>query len=185
MQVLKAVHEILEAQELFIQTFKSRTSTSISVSVGFQGGSVDTEVLWIPSLGIWGFFGDPPLEESPSKRFWNAFGKGKPHGMENIVAEINPPKYGINRRVAGAFLKMDSGGYGVAHRGIFTANGRVPYEFVRSNFNFPISRVIDGNHISDFYVIGGFSDADFLESLRNFIDGVYEFKTIARNRTYR
>ena len=94
---------------------------------------------------MWAGFREPPLEKSPGERYWNAFGVGKPSGMVTIAFEINSPKVGPMRQVAGAYALSPEGNVHVVHRGIFTAGCKVPKSFTRSHFHWDWVQAQDPN----------------------------------------
>src|SRR4030067_3014964 len=82
-------------------------------TVGWPGGNTQEKVYWNDELGIWSFF--TPLDN----RYWCLFGT-KDAAKENylpIIAEVNPPLRGINRRCAGLFARDGKGKVFLAHSG--------------------------------------------------------------------
>ena len=77
----------------------------INCWVGYPSGSFNDTVKYSPQLNIWLSHGED------DNKFWNGFGIGKPiEGKNNsLIGEINFPKVGIYRRVAGAFGVEDKG----------------------------------------------------------------------------
>ena len=87
--------------------------------VGWQGGSGTFDVFWHPDLEVWGLFErEPPRKKQPG-RFWNCFGIADPgtSSMLNITLEINPPHVGENARMAGVFLRDETGRAFIGHTG--------------------------------------------------------------------
>lgn len=85
--------------------------------VGFPGGSEPHPLYWYKDPGLWMILED----NEDSNRSWNCFGTTPPG--ENlskpidIVCEINFPHEGINRRIAGVFVKDARGRIHIAHSG--------------------------------------------------------------------
>ena len=182
MNILDDRREIAAAQAKFVSTVQAHSAGTRQVSIGFQSGNTDAEVMWLSRFGIWAFFGDPPFEKSLGERYWNVFGLGEPHGMVPITCEINPPKQGINRQAAGAFAKDAGGTIYVIHRGILNARGRIPKAYLHHNFHWTWVDVDDGNRITKVMSIGALGSTDFLRQLSDFIGEVARTKVGARDK---
>jgi hypothetical protein len=187
MHILERNSDIENAQSRFAAQIRALAGDSIKVSIGFQSGSANRVVDWLPNLGIWAFFGkEPPFEKSPGLRYWNVFGVGKPkpNQLTSIVCEINFPKHGINERVAGAFVIDSSGSISIAHRGNFNARGRIPFEFARRNFDWEWTLVNDGDRHTEVMIIGSIGTTILPQRLRDFVLRVRDFKETARSRPW-
>jgi len=182
MKILDSPHAIGLAQRDFEALVKSLARESIPVTIGFPSGDARRVVLWLPELGIWAHFGEPPKEKSPGSRYWTVFGVGKPHGLVPIACEINSPKAGIRRQTAGAFAATSEGKVYVVHRGIFTAKGRVDYEYTRSHFHWKWQPVTDGGRTTSVMVVAEVASSALGSSLRDFIVEVLLLKEGARDR---
>lgn len=182
MQVLQFQDEIAAAQQQFVSIVRAESSETVPARIGFQSGNTAADVLWLRRFGIWAFFGEPPLEKSPSERYWSVFGVGEPQGMLSIACEINSPKNGINRRIAGAYARDAEGHIYVLHRGILNAHGRVPKNLVREHFGANWGWVTDGELNSEMIIIGALGSAEFLNSLQDFVLEVARFKEVARSQ---
>jgi hypothetical protein len=183
-KVLESRDAIFHAQKAFERSIRSHSSETISVTIGFQSGNTPANVHWLPSLNIWAFFGEPPLEKSPGERYWNVFGVGKPSGLIPIACEINSPKVGLNRQAAGAFAISENGKILLVHRGIFTAGGRVPYDYTHSHFRWKWVSVLDGSRTANIMPIGDLDSPNLAASVRDFIVEVIRFKKIARDHPW-
>jgi hypothetical protein len=180
MRLITDRDEISKAQELFARSISSRSSSSISVSIGYQSGQYDTKVYWIPDLGYWAYFGFPPSEKSAGTHYWNVFGHGKPSGMVSVVCEINPPVQGVNRQAAGAFV-MDASGYiHLIHRGIFNSRGRIKKDFIFRTFDGRIVNINDAGRCSKVIYIGRLKDENLPELIRAFILEANRIKDLVR-----
>lgn len=179
--ILEVKAEIGMAQEMLRNSLTFYSRESIPATIGFQSGSCDAAVTWLPSLGIWAHFGYPPKEKSPGRRFWNVFGIGKPSGMVSIVCEINPPVQGINRHAQGAFARSSDGQLSVVHRGRFNVHGGITKQFFRNHYGQPYVVVNDGSRISDVIHVGMLSSREFGESVRNFVVEVDRIKALRRS----
>lgn len=180
MKILESWREIAKAQESFASDVRSHSSKAVDVTIGFQSGNTDREVLWLPDMGFWAHLGDPPRGKSQGNRYWNVFGLGEPYGMVPITCEINPPREGINRQVAGAFATDAEGKIHVLHRGILNAGGRVPKAEVRRSFRWHWALVDDGDRTSKVMPIAEIGSGDFIFVLRDFIREVARFKDSTR-----
>ena len=85
------------------------------VSVGWRGGSGEFDVLWQPKEEFWALI----KPDMTTTLYWCAFGTGSPDEYDHfgIVVEINPPQEGINRRIAGAFMRDVEGNVYLTHSG--------------------------------------------------------------------
>jgi hypothetical protein len=83
--------------------------------VGWQGGGGHYTLYWRPDLQIWSLL-DP---KETKNRYWCCFGVGYPSDgqSQSITCEINPPIKGVDRRIAGIFLKDDNDSIYLAHSG--------------------------------------------------------------------
>lgn len=84
-------------------------------TVGHQGHSQAYDVYWRDDLGYWALF----EATRTNNRYWCAFGVSDPSasGILSITCEINIPFSGVNRRVAGSFVRDDHGRVFIAHSG--------------------------------------------------------------------
>ena len=85
-------------------------------NVGFRGGSVEAKCYYNSNLNLWYAFEHLRTEG----RSWNVFGTNysdDQHAMLSPRCEINMPYSGINRSVAGVFLKDELGAIYVGHSG--------------------------------------------------------------------
>ena len=130
MRILADRTEIKRSQQALKKAVSSAATNQVSTRIGQQGWHRDARVYWIASVGLWAYFDF----QSPGKRYWNAFGLGKPNNAVSITCEINPPVCGINRRFAGAFGRYGGDLY-ILHRGNFTGGGKIPKGFMRDHFN--------------------------------------------------
>src|SRR2546430_575249 len=96
--------QVLAAQTALEGRLRS-TATIRTGRVGYQGGNVEMEVAWQPSVGIWS--GSRKL----ANRYWNAFGIGEPnaHSSNSIICEVNFPLSGMSARIQGVLAKDQNG----------------------------------------------------------------------------
>ena len=169
MRILTDERQIASTQKTFEEVVAGVSDECIQVDIGHPNGHLKDQVYWVSSAGLWAYFGFPPNEKLPDKRYWNVFGLGKPAESISIMCEINPPVRGIDRRPAGAFAE-DGGELYVLHRGNFNAfRGRIPNAFTRSYFNGTWISVADGDRDSELLKVGELSGRDFVGALRNFV----------------
>ena len=182
LQVLNAASALQDAEDALQKSAQAIAHERVSATLGYQSGSFHTEVLWLPSLGIWAYFGLPPRGKSEGKRFWNAFGIGRPRGMVSIVCEVNPSREGINRQTKGAFVRMDNGRVLACHRGMFNIAGGIKATFVRRNFRGTWLTANEGADTSSLLRVAELGSPDFGNSLREFVFEVARVKALARGR---
>lgn len=94
-----------------------------------------------------------------------------------IIAEINPPKVGLNRRVSGAFLKDALGRTYLAHRGR-VGGGRkgIGKKAFMAWYRSDKEVVNDGGRYTEMIIIGALDDETLIEELAAFTYSVAAFK---------
>ncbi len=84
-------------------------------TIGFPGGHVEALLHWRATEEMWLHFNASNIEN----RYWCCYGVRDPsreHDLD-IAVEINPPKEGFDRRIAGAFVVEPGGRVFLAHSG--------------------------------------------------------------------
>jgi hypothetical protein len=180
MRVLASPIELKGAQTTFASGVNKLPHETISTSIGYQGGTYPTEVIWLSSLGVWAFFGLPPEGKSEGPRFWNAFGIGKPGNLAGIVCEINPSRGGVNRRTKGAFVSDENGLLLVCHRGMFNISGGMRQEFFRKHYRGTWIQAEEGGQPSTFVKVAQLDTPNLGDALRDFVVQVDQIKKLAR-----
>ncbi|MEX2029663.1 MAG: hypothetical protein WD906_01650 [Anaerolineales bacterium] len=181
-EIIQSASVLRDAEAAFEQAAQRIRHERVPATLGYQSGSFDTEVRWLPSLGIWAYFGLPPRGKSEGKRFWNAFGIGRPEGLVSIVCEVNPSRDGINRRTKGAFVKMDDSRLLACHRGVFNIAGGMKAGFVRRHFRGTWLTATEGSTSTSLISVAEIGSPDFGDSLRNFVFEVARIKNLARGK---
>src|SRR5687768_5184918 len=97
----------------FKSALKKFKSGTVTTQIGYKGNSWLHEVEYSNELGIWWTF----RIANNKKRYWNAFGIGKPDRQTNIITEINYPIEGIDFRVAACWGEDAIGGIYLLHSG--------------------------------------------------------------------
>ena len=111
-------------------------------------------------------------------RYWNALGIGNPFNESApIIAEFNPPKEGINRRISGVFLENESGNIFLAHRGK-VGGGRkgIGKTAFMAWYNGPVEIIQDGVKTKTVLMIGRLDNPKLLNNLAKFTMAVSDFK---------
>lgn len=109
--------ELSHCRKKILQAIRKRLTQKIKIRVGYPGNSfTDEEAHYDPDLKFWMSIDAPKAKKH---RYWQGFGIGhyKSSGSNSIIGEINFPHAGINRRIAGVFIKDKKGKIWVAHRG--------------------------------------------------------------------
>lgn len=182
MEVLTSGEQIQRAQIAFSKSITDLSQETREVFLGFQGGYLAKKVEWVPALNLWAHFGLVDESKSSGSRYWNVFGIGYPRGNMSIDCEVNPPIEGRNRRTGGVFLVDASGNFHVGHRGNFNARGRIPMDFVLSNFRGKKLSVRDGERKAEVFWVGELDKPDFPGLLRSFVTEAVRIKNLARQR---
>lgn len=110
---LEQEDEVAAAQDIFVMELRRRAARSGPVALGWRGGGDTCPALWFEPQDIWAAFNEH------EGRYWNGFGVGNPFedpAARTLVVEVNPPRWGVDRRCAGAFL-TGVGGLHLAHSG--------------------------------------------------------------------
>src|SRR5262245_45480366 len=105
LRVIEDAATIKACQAQFAAKVKAVTTEKRQHTVAFPGGAAEATVYYSQQLDFW-------MTLKPiSNRYWNCGGIGYPFNTINVAphVEINPPLAGINRRIAGAYLKDEDG----------------------------------------------------------------------------
>jgi len=171
-ETIQAADQIALAQAAFEARVREAASRSSSMQLGYQGGGRKTMVYSIGALRFWVAFADS------GNRYWNALGIGNPFKEDKtIIAEINPPKAGINRRVSGAFIEDSVGRVYLAHRGR-VGGGRKGIGKKAFMAWYPEAKnvVNDDGRNNEMIIIGRLDDNKLIENLAAFTYSVARFK---------
>lgn len=168
--------EVEEALKLFAGNM-SKGSVSLDTTIGWRGGNIKTNVLWNEKLRLWSCF----EQEIADNRYWCAFGVEDPSKKTHLIitCEINFPKKGFNSKVAGLFVRDDSGNIYVTHSGNLRGGRKgiskskfIP--FVERDLFVDVT-LEDGTEYERI-LIGRLEDPDLPTQVNNFVKRVYEFK---------
>jgi energy-coupling factor transporter ATP-binding protein EcfA2 len=155
-EVLSDSNDIREAQILFENRFKE-----VAVET-FEAPSQNKKqpLLWSSKIGIWGFFGEW------KNRFINRFGIGKPEvNSDNpTTCEINIPYEGVEKSISGSFAKDSEDNLYLLHNG--SIYGHI---VTKEDYSGSWVEIEDDDQTNDLILIGGLSDQDFPEKLRDFL----------------
>ena len=185
MEIVKDQLQLQHAQEQFKMSFLSLPYELVHTTIGYQGGNYEAAIIWVPSLGIWGFFGLPPNEKSPGERFWNPFGLGMPPSEVSIVCEVNPPRRGVNARTGGVFLRDNGGAIVVAHRGRFTVTGGMKTQYFLERFKGQQIGPPSGQKKPLLVRVAQLQTASFGQEIAQFIKEVHRIKELKRQENAR
>ena len=179
MKALETKSDIAEAMRVFKFAFNAHVAEAVSVAIGYRGGSTRKDVLWMPSLNLWAYFGYPPSEKSSPNRYWNVFGIGRPSGTVSIACEINPPIKARRYPPAGVLAITDRGTIVVLHRGIFTVTGGITLAFVKKHFKGKWTQFTDRGQVRSAIVVAEVNSPEFGSDVRDFVYEVVRVKDIA------
>ena len=179
--VLEDECDIREAERHLVDAFAFYTRQDIPATIGYPGGSERAVVSWFMGLNIWTYLGKEKAGrgDSHSRRYWNAFGTGRPNKDSRIspVCEINSPASGIYRRVGGAFARDTAGALFLLHRGLLKGGGMTK-DFLGANYRGTWTDVMDGGKRSRVVLVGAIGSPDFAERARDF---VFEIARLVRS----
>jgi hypothetical protein len=176
--LLTGRRESLEAWEEFRGAFCAGAAVVRGCSVGWQGGGTRADVHWHRGIRIWGVFRDAPPGERA--RFWNCFGVSEPRpgAALDITVEVNPPHFGENRRVAGAFLRDEANRFYIGHSGRIGGGrpGIGQQAFRERSGHLPWGTINTATGPRELMVFGPFVEEKFPERLASFVRAVDCFK---------
>lgn len=145
-----------------------------TLEFGYQGGGRAAHAVWYREGNWW--YGYRAFKGS----YWNAFGLGNAllsKGQRNIVVEINPPPFGLNRKIQGAFAIDDEAREWLIHRGRL-GGGRegIGKDFLEWYPRDAKRQMKDGNRTSEVILVGHINDESFLNAVRGFVGLAHAFK---------
>lgn len=172
--------EIIKLHNLFHKRLDKFLTVNVSCLVGYPSGSFEDTVRYSPELNIWLSHGEH------DNKFWNGFGVGEPiKGRNNSLnGEINFPKEGNYRRVAGAFGIEDNGNILVLHRGkIGGGKPGIGKNYFTDNFRGDFVTAIDGARETKFCLVGELNSQYFPRQVSNFINEIFRVKNLEDGET--
>lgn len=156
----------------------------IRKGMGWRGGWSEFDVYWHPAEHVWCVL-EPEFAET---RYWCCFGPDDPTGPSDlsIGCEINFAYEGINRRVAGAFLRDAEGRVYIAHSGKVGGGhegvGKVAFlKYIDSPVRVAVAWP-DGQ-TTEMLIIGMLDADGFVGNVATFVSEVASFKRDVRNGT--
>jgi hypothetical protein len=116
LKIIENPAEIKEAQNKLLEILYQKANEVIPIDKGLTRDKSEVSAHWSNDLGIWVV--NRELEDH-NNRYMNAFGINKPNvnNILQVVCEINIPKEGINKNIAGAFAKDLKNNLYLIHRG--------------------------------------------------------------------
>jgi hypothetical protein len=167
--------QIVELHRKFHKRLDKFLTVGVDCWVGYPSGSFEDTVMYSSELNIWLSHGEH------DNKFWNGFGVGEPiEGRNNSLnGEINFPKEGNYRRVAGAFGVEDNGNILVLHRGkIGGGKPGIGKNYFTDNFRGDFVTAIDGDRETEFCLVGELYSNYFPKQVANFIKEIYRVKQL-------
>ena len=177
--VLYNEEEILEARNVFFDSLSSHSTKTGYASLGYQAGQIpNLRLAYNEVTNIWW---DTNMEDRhgcdpDSTRYWNCFGIGEPQWKRsnNIIVELNFPKSGIDRRIAGAMVKDRQNNIYLAHNGrINTSKGGAKLNWSKHH---SILVDDDRNHPREMILVSPITGSDVLDNVAAFVHSVANSK---------
>jgi hypothetical protein len=178
---IQDTNQVATAQAAFENRVKHAASSSGLVSLGYQGGGSEEMTYQVARLNFWVAIADS------DNRYWNALGIGNPfEDGSTIIAEINPPKSGIDRNIGGVFIEDKQGAVYLAHRGKI-GGGRegIGKKAFLDWYKEPLDLTYDDDRHTMLIVIGALDDEKLIENLAAFTYNVSAFKDEVVSGSYR
>lgn len=172
--------KIIKLHKQFHKQLDKFLTVGVTCWVGYPSGSFEDTVMYSPVLNIWLSHGED------DNKFWNGFGVGEPiEGKNNSLnGEINFPKEGNYRRVAGVFADDDNGNILVLHRGkIGGGKPGIGKKYFTNNFRGDFVTAIDGDRETEFCLVGELNSKHFPRQVSNFINEIYRVKNLEEGET--
>lgn len=172
--------QIVELHKKFHKRLDRFLTEEVDCWVGYPSGSFEDTVSYSPELDIWLSHGEH------DNKFWNGFGIGEPiEGRNNSLSgEINFPKEGNYRKVAGAFGVDHNGNILVLHRGkIGGGKPGIGKNYFTGNFRGDFVTAIDGDRETEFCIVGELNSKYFPNQVANFIKEIYRVKQLEDGET--
>lgn len=180
LKIIEDGSEIRRAQDRFKKALAPYWDEAFKGVVGHMGSSWKTTIHWSKELGIWAGF------STEHNRYWNGFGAGKPSGSSSnsIVAEINPPLRGIDRTIAGVFVKGNKGKIIICHRGdIRGGRPGVGKTLFINNYRNQFVIVEDGDRQTEVALIGELRSPRLGYQVKEFVSEVSRIKLLVKKPT--
>jgi hypothetical protein len=180
---LRPLIDVAESRNAFSRLLKNLSANckQVEISLGWQGGRARLKVHWNPELRFWSCLSPDRFKTN----YWCCFGTRNPtkHKSGGIICEVNSPKQGFDRRLAGIFLRDDSGETYLAHSGK-VGGGRKGIG--KSNFlkyyQGPLESVLCPNgKVREYIVIGPVNGNRLPLQVAHFVDEVKRFKSGTKN----
>jgi len=176
-EILQNKREIKFAMGAFQRALVRASSKSVVGGIGYPGGSFEDSIYSFNKRTLWFCPADLGLN-----RYWNGFGSETPAEGRDVPidVEINFPKTGINRTVAGAFARDSiSSQVFVVHRGKI-GGGRQGVSKTTFWEHFRGAKVIvnDGDRESEVALIGALDSSRLLAQVDLFVGEVRRIKKL-------
>ena len=161
-------------QKRFIEELDSVQTSTIHCFISWRPENEEANVRWSSKLNLWWYW--KPLEN----RWWNVFGIGQPISYESvgIACEINIPKQGINRNIAGAFTEDEDGRVFITHRGNRWGGGRkgITKELFWHNYSGRSELINDGGRYTRVAIIAEIGNPELPSNIATFVKWVARTK---------
>jgi len=172
--------EVRESQNILEASLAKILEMESDYTIGFPSGSWECPVKYNDSIWHTGY----EIKDS-SPRHWNGFGLSEglnENKSNNITVEINIPTNGINRRVAGLFVRNeDTNALLLMHKGKIGGGRKgIGKKSFLGWYNPPMHIIYDDNNETEnAFLIGEIESNKFASNLTAFIKSVSEFKFLA------
>ena len=168
-EVVEEEGDVTAAEMQLRKRFQDAATWTGEKRLGYQGGNSEDTVWWVARDGVW------MAGMEVESRWWNAFGTSYPERSDNlpITLEINIPRRGLDRQVAGAFLRDGMGQIHLAHSGrIGGGRKRIGKKEFMARFSGAVVEV-DG---FPYIVVGRLDTPDFITRVAQYVKVVEAFK---------
>lgn len=166
-------NKLTQLQHKFKKSLDHFDVIKCDVRIGHVGDSWEDTVLYSAELNMWWLLG----LSGDKKRYWNAFGIGKPEYNVNIIVELNYSIEGVNRRVAGNWAVDDDGRYCLFHSGAITigktGEGRSRFKSMYLGEFYDLD--LEGKH-REAALVARLDEENFAWQIKDFVEQVGRIK---------
>jgi hypothetical protein len=178
--VLDSKSDITKAHKQLYDSLLKKSDGYIIGYVGFQGGSVETEIDFSDDLRIWWIVVDEPYWED-SNKMWNTFGLGIPKEkqLHTIIVEANYEADSYNPKLGGALAKDDKGQYFLLHNGNIGGGRKgIGKDAFKKHYKYPMVNAVYNGKPEEFAVICQINSKTITTEIQTFVREVYRIKKL-------
>lgn len=171
MKIISKESEIAHCQKILTDNLEKNLTKCLHKKIKVPFKKVDKA---IHNGHLWFAFKD-----TFPNRYWNAFGLITSYREEKVVAEINSPRNGINRRTGGVFAEDDNKKRYILQRGKFIRGQHIPKKEVFKWWgknDYGICELDDGQENKVILISSLEDGSSLVDNITLFVERVHDFK---------